>query len=430
MTRLFLLTFLIIGQFIYGQQSLKQLTNKYTPYLTELNQGIGVLIKKNETIETANIGNNNFNKHTVFNIGSATKKITAILILQEIEKGTLKLSDSIGTYLNTIPNVNPNLTIETLLRHKSGLGELVGDNYESDFFAKNDSVLNRDLLQHIPKNNPKKIGKHSYCNTNYILLGKLLEKVTDKNYFDLLRERIFIPCEMTASYPYVSKNLKNLAPPTHKGENILEYLDHRFYANYAYAAGSIASTLNDISKFYHHLFEKNTLITKESLQKLTDFDSANYSLGMTKLEGDFIGHGGNNMGYSFREFYNPKTKNLILFFSNSKFIPFNKILKKELFNYLKGENIANTFYNNVAKNYKQSIGKYLLEYNGMKLEMEIIEKNNHLYFSAQGNELLLISKTPNKLYDGTIGIELEIKNKNELIYRQNGFESVIKRIKT
>jgi len=186
-------------------QNLQLQLNKYNPYLKELNQGIGVLVTKNGKTTTANIGNYNFNEHTVFNIGSATKKMTAILILQEVEKGTLKLSDSIGTYLQPIKNVDNKLTIETLLRHRSGLGEIVGRNFEKEFYDKKDNFYNSNFLDKIPENNPKKIGKYSYCNTNYILLGHILEKVNDKTYFDLLQDRIFTPCNMLASYPYVSK---------------------------------------------------------------------------------------------------------------------------------------------------------------------------------------------------------------------------------
>lgn len=60
--------------------------------------------------------------------------MTVILLLQEEERGNLKLSDSIGTYLSTTKNVNGSLTIETLLRHRSGLGELVGRGLKPIFF--------------------------------------------------------------------------------------------------------------------------------------------------------------------------------------------------------------------------------------------------------------------------------------------------------
>ena len=413
-------------------QNLQSQLEKYNPYLEELNQGIGILVQQNGKATVANIGKYNFNEHTVFNIGSATKKMTAILILQEVENGTLKLSDSIGTYLQDIKNVDASLTIKSLLSHRSGLGEIVGGNFEKEFYNKNDSFYNSDFLNKIPENNPKKIGKYHYCNTNYILLGHILEKVNDKSFFDLLQERIFTPCNMTTSYPYVSKKLKNLATPIHKQQDVSSYLDYRFFANYAYAAGSVASTLNDITKFYNHLFQHKTLLSKESLELFTSFDDADYGLGIMKFNNGYVGHGGNNIGYSFREYYNPENQNLILVFSNARFIPFNKMLKEELFNFINGETTNITFNNNITSDFKAVIGKYLFDSHGMKINMEILEKNNHLYFSAQGAEVILISKEVGKLYNGGFGVELEVNHEkpNELIFRQNGLETTIKRIKS
>ncbi|CAM1356225.1 serine hydrolase domain-containing protein [Tenacibaculum halocynthiae] len=428
---IFIFLFSITSTIIYAQ-SLQLQLDKYTPYIKELNQGVAVLVQRNGKTTVANAGKYNFNNHTIFNIGSATKKMTAILLLQEVEKGTIKLSDSIGTYLQPIKNVDGSLTIETLLRHRSGLGEIVGENFEKDFYAKNDSFYNSNFLNKIPKNNPKKIGKYDYCNTNYILLGHLLEKVNDKSYFNLLQERIFTPCNMTNTYPYVSKKLKNLAKPIHKKEDITSYLDYRFFANYAYAAGSVASNLNNMSKFYNHLFQKGTLISEKSLQKFTAFDDANYGLGIMKFKDGYVGHGGNNIGYSFREYYNPKNKNLILLFSNARIIPFNRMLKNELFNFIDGKTDTISFNKNVTSDFKNVLGKYLFNSHGMKMTMEIKEENNHLYFLAQGAQVILISKEKNKLYNGSFGVELEVnpEKPQELIFRQNGLETTIKLIKS
>lgn len=433
MTRVLLLIIFFVFQTVFSQKELTEITEKYNPYVSELNSGIGVLIQKKGKTESTHIGKGNFNKHTVFNIGSATKKMTAILVLQEEEKGNLKLSDSIGKFLNPIKNVDMSLTIETLLRHRSGLGELVDKRIAEHFMLKSDSIYNQNFLSIIPKNNPEEIGKYNYCNTNYILLGHLLEKVTDKNYFDLLREQIFIPAKMTESYPYVSKKLKNLALPTFRGEDISEFLDYRFFANYAFSAGSVASTLNDMAKFYKHLFENNTLLTKTSLKKLINFDDANYGLGINKLRDNYYGHGGNNIGYAFREYYNPKTKDLILVFSNTFLIPFKKLIVSEILSYVEDKPVISSFNENIANDFKNVVGTYQLESKGLKLKLEILIKDKYMYLfvPAQKSEVILISKEKNKLYNGGFGIELEVnpKNINELIFRQNGLETTIKRIK-
>ncbi|KKM86098.1 hypothetical protein LCGC14_1282400, partial [marine sediment metagenome] len=83
------------------------------------------MIKKNGNFESASVGFENDATKKIFCIGSATKTFTAVLILQEMERGTLKLNDSIGKFLNPIKNIPSNLTVEQLLRHESGIGQTV-----------------------------------------------------------------------------------------------------------------------------------------------------------------------------------------------------------------------------------------------------------------------------------------------------------------
>ena len=293
-TLLILITIHSLG---YSQESLKIINEKYTDLVKKQNKGVGILIKKDNQISTLELGNFNLTSNKVFNIGSATKTFTAILFLQEVEKGTIKLTDSIGMYLTPIKNVDGSLTIETLLSHESGLDEVVGRNIKEIYFSKDDILLDSNLLDLIKENDPTLIGKFDYCNTNYLLLGKIIEKVTDKNYFDLLRERIFEPLHMKQTYPYVSKNLPNLAIPYSDGKDISTYLDYRYFANIANAAGSIASTLTDMEIFYTSLYESEKLIKKESLQLMMTSGNTIYGLGLFKPENkedNYFGHGGND----------------------------------------------------------------------------------------------------------------------------------------
>ena len=415
-----------------NQERTDFIIDKYDPYLKALDLGVSVLVVKDKKMTVSSSGNYDLNENSVFNIGSATKKFTAILLLQEVEKGNIKLSDKISQYLSPIKNVDGNLTIETLLRHRSGLGELVGRNIEQLFFEKSDSIYQTNFLDKIPVGDSELIGKYDYCNTNYFLLGYILEKVTDQSYFDLVKERIFIPCEMTHSYPYISKSIQNLAHPTYHGQDVYENIDHRFFANLAFAAGSIASTLPDIAKFYEHTFEKYTLINQQSIQKMINFDDADYGLGMTKisLDGtDYIGHGGNNIGYAFREYYNTETKNLVLIFSNSMSIPFPKLLRNEFLDFSNDKRNNLKFNKNTADEFKSTIGTYFFK--EMDMELSIVSDNNVLSLNMQGMNLPLVNHAGKKLNTAMFGIEFEINpdNVDELIFRQGGNEAVIKRVK-
>ncbi len=204
--QLTLLLFVLIQSMSFAQEDkLDLIDQKFNPLLTQQNKGVAILIKKDNEINTLSLGNFSLHENHVFNIGSASKTFTAILLLQEVEKGKVKLSDSIGMYLTPLKNVDNGLTIQQLLTHVSGLDEVIGKNIQDAFYAKNDSIYNIDLLNQIEQNNPKMIGKYDYCNTNYLLLGRIIEKITDSSYLDLVRERIIIPLKMNYMIPYLHK---------------------------------------------------------------------------------------------------------------------------------------------------------------------------------------------------------------------------------
>ncbi|MGB2684827.1 MAG: serine hydrolase domain-containing protein [Olleya sp.] len=431
--QLTLLLFVLIQSMSFAQEDkLDLISQKFNPLLTQQNKGVAILIKKDNEINTLSLGNFNLHENHVFNIGSASKTFTAILLLQEVEKGKVKLSDSIGMYLTPLKNVDNGLTIQQLLTHESGLDEVIGKNIQDAFYAKNDSIYNIDLLNQIEQNNPKMIGKFDYCNTNYLLLGRIIEKITDQSYFDLVRERIIIPLKMNNTYPYLHKGLPNLATPYHQEKDVTAYLNYKFFANIANSAGSIASTLSDMELFYTSLFETDILLEKETVQQMMVSGNENYGFGIMKSNNaneKLFGHGGNNIGYAFRNAYNPKTKNLFLMFSNTMSIPFEKTLKDDLLAYLSNENIEKFKTVNI-ENFKKYTGKYLLK--EANLTLEIIEENTKLYLvvEAQGVKSELTQKNETTLYDTVVGATLEIIDGNEkaLTFSQNGFTTTINKI--
>ncbi|EZH75685.1 hypothetical protein ATO12_02530 [Aquimarina atlantica] len=426
---------ILVQSISFSQESkLNSIKEKFNSLVKEQNKGVAILIKKNNQIKTLSLGNFSLNENNVFNIGSATKTFTAILILQEVEKGNLKLTDTIGKYVMPIQNVDASLTISQLLTHESGLDEIIGKNIEKIFYAKKDSLYNDNLLDQVEKNNPKMIGKFDYCNTNYFLLGRILEKVTDQSYFDLVRERIIEPLKMKNTYPYVHKNLPNLATPYHQNKDVTKYLDYRYFANIAYAAGSIASTLSDMEIFYRSLFETEILLKKETVKQMIESGNEVYGLGIFKSNYKnikYFNHGGNNIGYSFANAYNPKTKNLFLLFTNSRRIPIGKSIKNDLFAYLNDEKIEDFKSINIA-DFKEITGKYLLKEANLTLEIKQEKGKLYLIVEAQGVKSELTQKNKTTLYDMAVGATLtKIKgNTNSLTFSQNGFTTTISKITT
>jgi len=306
--------------------------NKYQDSLKLKRFGIGALVRHNNVTETHAIGiagdSIEMTPDKVFNIGSLTKTLTAVLILQEVEKGTITLSDSLIDYFppELIENkkIDLNITIEQLLRHKSGLGEVVIDDHVNLSKINPYYEYNHiNLFKKIPEALDEPGERYRYSNSGYILLGYILEVVNNKAYEDIVEERIFKPAQMNNSYGYYSPTIKNSAHPMFDGYDYKEGTFYHMYKHYSFSAGGIASTLDDLKLFFINLYEKETFIKKETFNKMINSDiTSGYGLGIQifhKLKGEktlIFGHGGDNFSFKLRNYYNPETKDLVIVFSN------------------------------------------------------------------------------------------------------------------
>jgi CubicO group peptidase (beta-lactamase class C family) len=140
---------------------------------------------------------------TIFQSGSVGKQFTATAVMMLVEEGKVGLDDSVQKYFLDAPDSWKNIKIRNLLSHTSGLGE-----YENAARTKPDGPfylrldMNEDELYKRITAMPMDFqpGEDwSYRNTNYVLLGILIHKITGKFYGDYLEERIFKPLGMTAT---------------------------------------------------------------------------------------------------------------------------------------------------------------------------------------------------------------------------------------
>ncbi|MEU9194807.1 serine hydrolase domain-containing protein [Streptomyces hundungensis] len=181
-----------------------------------------------------------------FRAGSVTKSFVATVVLQLAAEGRLGLDDTVERYLPGLVRGHGNdgrhLTLRSLLSHTSGLF-----NYTADTTVPvpvtADEVI-RTALAH----SPGRPGRYSYANTNYVLLGLIIEAVTGHPYAVEAQRRILTPLHLTGtSFPGARTQL----PEPHSrayapdGRDVTD-LDPR----QAGASGELISTLADLSSFY------------------------------------------------------------------------------------------------------------------------------------------------------------------------------------
>jgi CubicO group peptidase (beta-lactamase class C family) len=143
------------------------------------------------------------NPETVFQSGSVGKQFVSAAVMMLVQEGKVSLDDSITKYFPDAPPSWKPILIENLLSHTSGLGEYEtreriapnGPFYLRLDFTEDELVKKIEAL---PIDFP--VGSNwAYCNTNYVLLGILIHKVTGEFYADFLADRIFKPLGMTST---------------------------------------------------------------------------------------------------------------------------------------------------------------------------------------------------------------------------------------
>jgi CubicO group peptidase (beta-lactamase class C family) len=223
-----------------------------------------------------------------FQLASVSKPFTAIAILQLIENGILTLNDTVEKFLPNFPYEG--ITIHQLLSHRSGLSQYTHfcDSPDSIWPDKNKTINNNDVIEIISKIKPLKNyppdRRYYYCNTNFLLLASIVEKVTGITFREYLKSNIFSPLGMNHTVLYDRTNFEELILPTQGYENRTPWED--VYLNGVVGDKGIYSTTLDMFLFDQAL-NQNILIN-DSLKKLA----------FSKMNKDY--HQNKNYGYGFR----------------------------------------------------------------------------------------------------------------------------------
>lgn len=216
-------------------------------------------------------------------IASGTKPITAVAILKLYDQGLIDINDKISRYIDlnsgmwhkSIPAWAEQVTVHHLLTHSSGLQEYfmqLDINPNLSLYEINKSILNfvaEKDLKFIPGT------EYDYTNTNYIILGLIIEKVSGKSLAEFFYTEIFKPLGMNSSYlpehrEYVAMKFgekKDIYPRRYcvtlrnNKRPILEELPNNIYF-VPYADGGVVSNTRDVIRFYHALHKGNIFSQK------------------------------------------------------------------------------------------------------------------------------------------------------------------------
>ncbi|MFJ5997087.1 serine hydrolase domain-containing protein [Streptomyces sp. NPDC092370] len=251
-------------------------------------------------------------------VGSISKTFTAVAVLQQVERGRIRLDAPIGEYLPDLVEGERGreVTVRMLLNHTSGIGDYLVGAFPS-LANKSTASLDEERFRSIRPEELVRLGltapatgrpgeqPGSYSNTNYVIAGLILEKVTGQDAGTYITRNVIDRAGLRATYyprtPYIK------GPHSRMYESFYGLIDPpRDYSVYnmswASTAGSIVSTTDDLNRFYRGLLA-GRLIGPAALEEMlrtvrvtVGGTGIDYGLGIYTLDlpgcGRFWGHDG------------------------------------------------------------------------------------------------------------------------------------------
>lgn len=263
---------------------------------------------------------------TIFRIGSITKQFTAVCVLQLVQSGKVALDDPITKHLPEVETHGKTITVEQLLSHTSGLFNVTA---RDDFDAQITKDLKPGEVAALVNDKPLEFepgSRFKYSNTNYIILGMLIEKISGKTYAEYLIENVCKPLDL--------KDTRYSQTEAFTPRHARGYEKDKATGKWApapplsmtqpHAAGAIESTVDDIAKWMAALDEGKLIDPALRDRAWTPFvpkdRPSNYGFGwgIREESGErWISHGGAINGYMSNMVWIPEKKVFVAVLRNA-----------------------------------------------------------------------------------------------------------------
>lgn len=315
------------------QSSFSKVTNYLQQYNRDSVPGIAIsIIYKGKVQYKEGFGmgdlekNKPINTNTIFDLASIAKTFTGIGIAILEEEKRLIPSNDIRKYLPEFPILNETITVDHLIHQCSGLPDWVTILDEKGITQDDEinAIQIWEAIKRIQKLNFKPGDQYKYSNTNYFLLAKIIENVTDTAFHEWIQQRIFKPLGMKDSY-IANRNktgVKNLA------KSYIETKDGAYIYKpdllIAPGSSSFFSSIEDMNKFLIEL-QKQEIFTQEIYNRiigpiiLNDGSKGFYGYGIglrSFRQYKYISHGGGWQGYRSEYWHFPDLELSMIILSN------------------------------------------------------------------------------------------------------------------
>lgn len=273
--------------------------------------------------------------NNTFRIGSVTKTMVATVALQLVDEGKLSLNDKLSKFFPQYPKAD-SVTMTMLLNMTSGMPEYSSDSVFTQTLVSNPTKvwLPQELIN-LAFNHSYVFApgtQNRYTNTNYIILGLIIEKITGSTLKAEIEKRIIEKLHLTNT-GFLTSGV------TFPGDNAKGYYfgpyiyndeyTNRYDISWGWAAGSGYSTPLELQKYGEALITGGLLSDAMQQKRMTECYNSeggitDYGLGMKRF-GSFYGHTGGLHGYETIMFHSKEKNATIVVLYNCTLYPYNPI---------------------------------------------------------------------------------------------------------
>ncbi|MFD3718450.1 serine hydrolase domain-containing protein [Streptomyces sp. NPDC058674] len=250
-----------------------------------------------------------------FRIGSETKTFTVTALLQLVDQGKAGLDDPIGKYVPGVPN-GDEITLRELAGMRSGLFNYSEDpDFDKALETNPDRPFTPQELLAYSFKHPVQFApdaEFEYSNTNLILLGLVVEKITGRPLHEVVNEDVLVPAGLGATLFPVGNRYPDPHPQGYTNQSasgrIVNSTD--WDPSWAWAAGAMISNLQDLRSWAKTVATGTLLKPATQAERLRtrpvgNIPGAGYGLGIFDVQG-WIGHNGSIPGYQTLTVYLPE----------------------------------------------------------------------------------------------------------------------------
>ncbi len=272
-------------------------------------------------------------EHTRFYIASSGKLVTAVAALQLIEENKVKLKEPVFKWVKDIGGIRDlrnirSVTVEQLLKHRSGLAEYFADGFGED---ADDNRTKRysaeESLAFAYGEDPefKPGAEYGYSNTNYVLLGSLIERADNTSYAKSVQQRIFNRVGMASTSIGARPTESGLAHGYEFERNRPQDVSYTGW-NAITGDGAVVTTVGDYEAFMNALFHGSKLLSASMVERMCQAQEeepdSGYGMGCSHADtpwGVAWGHDGSITGFNSETWYIKRLGITVVFFTNGDF---------------------------------------------------------------------------------------------------------------